>query len=456
MDSQVKDQAKGRILQIYKYLQALDDELDDRAKKSMEELLSRITYLAGQLREKTALLVEKKAWAAQVRHITVPQRLALNGWKQLMHKIGRGTGKRAPGLRAEARKLMPMCQSAVPVWIMPLSRVVENFNPRHNQFDVVIIDEASQAEVLALTAIYMGKQVVVVGDNEQVSPSAVGQKADETDKLIDEHLQDIPNAKLYDGLFSIYDLAGTAFQPICLREHFRCVTPIIQFSNYLSYEGKIKPLRDASTVMVRPHTVAYRVQGGTSYKKTNEKEVQVVASLVVACTEQPEYKEASIGVISLVGEEQAGAIDRLLQHYLPAEDYKRRRIQCGNPAQFQGDERDIIFLSMVDAASGEGPLSRRGEGANEMFKKRYNVAASRARDQMWVVYSMDPENDLKPGDIRGELIKHAKDPQAILRMLDTAEKETESEFEKQVLFRLRQADRSSPVESWGIPNRYGG
>lgn len=418
------------------------DELDDRAKKSMEELLNQITYLSKQLRDKTAVLVEKKAWAAQVRRTTVRQRQALNGWKQLMHRIGKGTGKRAPGFRMEARKLMPICQSAVPVWIMPLSRVVENFNPRTNRFDVVIIDEASQADVLALAALYLGKQVIVVGDNEQVSPSAVGQKQEETDKLIDEHLVGIPNAKLYDGLFSIYDLAGTAFQPICLREHFRCVTPIIQFSNYLSYQGKIKPLRDESTVKVRPHTVAYRVQDGTSYKKVNVNEAQVVASLIIACTEQPEYQAASMGVISLVGEEQAGTVDRLLQQYLSAEDYKKRKIQCGNPAQFQGDERDIIFLSLVDASAGEGPLNKRGEGANEMFKKRYNVAASRARDQLWVVYSLDPENDLKPGDLRGELIKHAKDPQAIIKMLDTAEKESESEFEKQVLFRLRQASYS--------------
>ncbi|HZK53039.1 MAG TPA: hypothetical protein VFC84_02380, partial [Desulfosporosinus sp.] len=62
------------------------DELDVRANKSMEELLSQITYLSKELRNKTAVLVEKKAWAAQVRRTTVRQRLALNGWKQLMHR----------------------------------------------------------------------------------------------------------------------------------------------------------------------------------------------------------------------------------------------------------------------------------------------------------------------------------------------------------------------------------
>jgi superfamily I DNA and/or RNA helicase len=113
---------------------------------------------------------------------------------------------------------------------------------------------------------------------------------------------------------------------------------------------------------VRPHTVAYRVQNGMSYKKVNEKEAQAVALLIIACTEQLEYQEASMGVISLVGEEQAVVIDRLLQQYLAAEDYRKRKIQCGNPAQFQGDERDIIFLSMVDASDGEGPLNKRAKG----------------------------------------------------------------------------------------------
>ena len=59
---------------------------------------------------------------------------------------------------------MVQSRSAVPVWIMPLSRVVENFDPTQVRFDVVIIDEASQSDVMALIALYLGKQVVIVGD----------------------------------------------------------------------------------------------------------------------------------------------------------------------------------------------------------------------------------------------------------------------------------------------------
>ena len=203
----------------------------------MEELQERIVKLNSELFRITSELVDKKAWAQQVRRTSLEQRRALQGWRELMRKVGKGTGKRAPRLLAEARQLMPLCQTAVPVWIMPLSYVTRNFDLNRNRFDVVIIDEASQADITALIAVYLGDQVVVVGDDEQVSPMAVGQNLDEVQHLIDEHLQDVPLANLYDGKLSIYGLARTTFKPVRSLEHFRCVSPIIQFSNELSYNG---------------------------------------------------------------------------------------------------------------------------------------------------------------------------------------------------------------------------
>lgn len=416
----------------------LNDELDVRKAVSMQELQMQIEKLSRDLRTITSVFVEKKAWAAQARRTTLTQRQALHGWKQLIQKAGKGTGKRAPHFLAEASKLMPVCQSAVPVWIMPMSRVIENFKPQTNRFDVVIIDEASQADSMALIALYMARQVVVVGDHEQVSPMDVGRNQDDVQTLILEHLSGIPNKYLFDGQFSIYALAQTIFEATCLHEHFRCVSPIIQFSNYLSYEGKIQPLRDQSKVLIKPATVLYRVDGAVSRSKTNEKEAQAVISLIMACIEQPEYDKATFGVISMVGEEQAMLIESLLQKHLPPEEYKARKMQCGNSAHFQGDERTVMFLSVVDTSYG-GPLTLRAEGAQDMYKKRFNVAASRAQDQMWVIHSLNPNVDLKEGDIRLRLIRHAEDPDALTRSLKREEEKTESEFERLVLRRLMMA-----------------
>ncbi len=413
----------------------LHDELERRGKLSLRDLERQLEALTVDLRRTTAELIDRQAWAAQAGRVSLRQRQALIGWADTVRRIGRGTGRRAPQLRVEAARLMNDCRSAVPVWIMPLTRVVEQFDPRTARFDVVLIDEASQSDVMALLACYLGKKVVVVGDHEQVSPLAVGQDLDVVQRLIATHLEGIPNGHLYDGRMSVYDLGRQSFgQTIVLVEHFRCVPEIIQFSNGLSYNWRIRPLRDASNVSLKPHVVPYRVQASRYGREVNSDEAWAIGSIVAAAIEQPEYAGKTFGVITLVGEAQALEIERLLRQRLPVTEFERRRIVCGNAAHFQGDERDVMFLSMVDVPES-GPLPLRQD---DRFKQRYNVAASRARDQMWVVYSLDPRLDLKPGDLRRELIEHAEDPSVKLRALQQAERRAESELERQVLRHLVQ------------------
>jgi very-short-patch-repair endonuclease len=426
----------------------LNDELDRRASLSLEALQTKSEKLREQLRRVTVGLIDKRSWSAQTRRTSSRQRQALVGWLDTIRRIGKGHGIRVSLLRSEAARKMSECRSAVPVWVMPLSRVVENFDPRITRFDVVIIDEASQSDVMALAALYLGKTVLVVGDHEQVSPSAVGQDLGIIQNLIFQYLPGVPNSDLYDGQISIYDLARQSFGgTTCLVEHFRCVPEIIQFSNLISYDQRIKPLRDASQVHLRPHTIAYRVAGSSRDGKINRQEAIGVASLLTAAIEQPEYKKndpgqpTSFGVVSLVGDEQALEIDNLLRKHISPDRYELHRLLCGNASQFQGDERDVIFISLVDTAQ-RGPLSLRDQ---ELFKQRFNVAASRARDQMWVVHSLSPQNDLKADDLRRQLIEHAQDPARLMRALEEKENRSQSAFEREVMKRLLAAGyRVSP------------
>lgn len=413
----------------------LFQELESRSSASMDELQQRMDTRRDRLRRVTAELIEKRAWAAQIRRTTLDNRQALMGWKDILRKTPKSSS--VPGklarLRREAREAMKRCRDAVPVWIMPLNRVVETFDFQSTHFDVAIVDEASQTDVMGLVVYYLADKVLVVGDHEQVSPSAVGQKDQVVRHLIDEHLQDIPNAILYDGKTSIYDLARQSSGGVtCLLEHFRCVPEIIQFSNDLAYDGKIRPLRDSSSVELKPSLVPYRVDPVESPSKTNIREAEAIASLIVACTERAEYADKTIGAVTMVGSLQALEIERLLLEHLPEDAYVRHQIVCGNPAQFQGDERDVVFLSLVDMPR-DGPLPLRTQ---PLFRQRFNVAASRAKDQLWVVHSVDPERDLKPSDLRRRLIEHALDPQALVRKLDRAEQRAESEFERRVAQRL--------------------
>jgi very-short-patch-repair endonuclease len=183
------------------------------------------------------------------------------------------------------------------------------------------------------------------------------------------------------------------------------------------------------------------VSGSSRDGKINRQEAVTVASLLAAAIEQPEYKKndagqpLSFGVVSLVGDEQAIEIDNLVRAHVSPDRYELHRVLCGNAAQFQGDERDVVFISLVDTAE-RGALSLRDQ---ELFKQRFNVAASRARDQMWIVHSLSPNNDLKADDLRRQLIEHAEDPARLMRALEEKEKRTQSHFEREVMKRLAAA-----------------
>lgn len=405
------------------------DELERRASVSFNQLQQQIEHLGHQLLEVTAQLVEKQTWMNQVRRAKEypDQKRALGAYAALRNKITKGgKGVRDPDIRAAARRELTMAKDAVPVWIMPLTEVADNFDPRKTRFDVVIIDEASQCDPTSLFALYLGRQTIIVGDDEQVTPVTVGVHAEDVMKLIRVFMEGVPHKELYDGETSVYELAQIAFgEVIRLTEHFRCAPNIIAFSNNLSYKGEIKPLREASSIPLTPHVIHHRVKGGRERgDNVNEVEAEVVASLICAAIDQPEYeknelgKPTTFGVVSLVGDKQALKIDSLLRQYLEPAEYQRRQVLCGDSAQFQGDERDVMFLSIVDAPPEQPPLAMRQEGPKKIFKKRFNVAASRARNQMWIVHSLNYETDLKVGDYRRRIIEHALDPEAWERELE--------------------------------------
>lgn len=170
---------------------------------------------------------------------------------------------------------------------------------------------------------------------------------------------------------SLYLIASTTYQPLMLREHFRCVPEIIGYSNKTSYDFKIKPLREASSSKLSPAVINYRVDGErTSDGKINEVEAKTIVSLIMACLEEEVYEKATFGVISLLGKEQVDFIQNLLVEKIGNELIEKHEILCGDPSHFQGDEKDIIFLSMIDSnKNSDIPLKLKSEGKENENKK---------------------------------------------------------------------------------------
>ena len=428
----------SNIFEAWKYKQ-LELILNKHYEESFSELQVKAEQLVKELKDVTEKLVVELAWEKLLERNEADMSVghALNSWKYFMTKYGRGSGKDANKYLRKARRSILSCQKAVPAWIIPEMQVLTTFVPGKNVFDVVIIDEASQSDIFALPILYMAKKVIVVGDDKQVSPLAIGQKDAQVEKLQKAYLQNIMSPELYSLDSSIYDIVGATYKTLMLKEHFRSTPDIIGFSNMLCYDYKIKPLRDASSSKLLPSIISYRTNGKSlEGRKINKEEALRIVAFILACLELEEYKDKSIGVISLVGSEQAQLIDRILHTKLKAKTIKDHRIICGSSAQFQGDERDVIFLSMVDSNEAIEPLPLRREGRNNMFLQRYNVAVSRARDQLWIIHSLDVEQDLKIGDIRRKLLEYAQNPQGARQRQEQIKKQADSPFEEEVAKRL--------------------
>ena len=106
-------------------------------------------------------------------------------------------------------------------------------------------------------------------------------------------------------------------------------------------------------------------------------------------------------------------------------------------------------MSVVDSGNGQGPLHMMNYGVDNATRKRYNVAASRARDQLWVIDSLDSTNDLKPGDIRKILIDYSLNPNVVELTHAAIEKEADSPFEISIATAL--SDRGYHiVQQWKV------
>ncbi|HET8662225.1 MAG TPA: DNA helicase, partial [Micromonosporaceae bacterium] len=226
-------------------------------------LARRVERCREQIRRRTHELVVTSAWLEVALTLDDRKKAALADWTAALRKIGKGTGKSAAHWQAVAQRAMAEAVTAVPVWVMSIDRALEQFPGGHSLFDVVVVDEASQADIFALPVLSLARRAVVVGDDQQIGPQLVGVPADRVNALIAAHLTDVPSAEHFDTESSLYDHAvRRSPERILLTEHFRSVPAIIRFSSDTYYDGKIQPLRaDRPTGIGAPVTAVFVPDG---------------------------------------------------------------------------------------------------------------------------------------------------------------------------------------------------
>ncbi|MFC2071217.1 AAA domain-containing protein [Chloroflexota bacterium] len=252
-------------------------------------------------------------------------------------------------------------------------------------FDIVIFDEASQIPTAdAVIPISRAKQVVIVGDSQQMPPTsffdrAASQESESTDEILFE---------------SVLQDSEALLPSLPLRWHYRSQDErLIAFSNYSFYDGKL--LTFPSAWLEHPELgIKYvylpdAVYGRGGSRANPEEAQKVIEILEEELTEHPEH---NIGIVAMSIAHAVEIQSRLEQRAIVSvviREWMERGGRARHLETVQGDEFDVSILSFGygrDAAGNLhlnfGPLSR------DDGYKRLNVCVTRARKKMIVVSSI--------------------------------------------------------------------
>ena len=355
---------------------------------------------------------------------------------------------RMRALRNATREAAP----AIPCWVMTVDRVTEvlGYPKGEDRFDVVIVDEASQAWFPSMFLYAIADQVIIVGDDLQTSPNQIVTES-EIRSIVREHIAGHRLADQVGADLSLYDVAAVMTGPDTMIDHFRCVPEIISLSNRLSYEPKgktLKPSRVREPGSLDP--VVHKIVNGsrTSKSSANPKEVDALVEQVVKCHGSRKYKDKTFGVV-VVGTSPNAHLkmlrERLLDTLGPVA-MEQRKLEVGTPSQFQGAERNVMFLSMVDAPPPNGRLRKwphEHTGQNRRNVQKLNVAVSRAMDQLFIFRSFGT-SDIAPDDARAIILDPGIDTSPTL---ESQLEKCDSDFERHVVKALATADPSLTIRT---------
>ena len=261
--------------------------------------------------------------------------------------------------------------------VLSTTHAIRDNMPSGSLFDYVIIDEASQVDLLSgVVALSCAKHAVVVGDLKQLPNIVTNEMQKVSDSIILRH--NLPEYCDYTKNSILSSLLGKFLDcpKTLLREHYRCHPLIIGYCNAKFYDNELVVMTeggDNDHALVVCKTLAGNHQRG----KYNQREIDVIVDDVVP-THIPHDSDLTVGVISPY-RHQAEKISRCTNGF-----------QVDTVHKFQGRERDIIILSTV--ANGKNDFV---DNANLI-----NVAVSRAVKKLILVVSWNQSMlNSKVGDI---------------------------------------------------------
>lgn len=337
-------------------------------------------------------------------------------------------------------------QKIKPVFMMSPMSVATYLPQGAIDFDLVVFDEASQVKVVdALGPILRGKQVVVVGDTKQMPPSAFFGKAFE---LSDEEAEMSETADI-ESILGMFLTQGAP--ETMLRWHYRSRhDSLISVSNQEFYENKLMVFpspgvnRDATGLKFNYMEDAPYDRGGS---RTNQLEARAVAEAVIEHARR--RPKLTLGVVAFSTAQRDCIlleVERLRRLHPETEGFFNQtnleNFFVKNLENVQGDERDVIFISIGYGKTAAGKVSRSfGPVNSEGGHRRLNVLITRSRLAMEVFCNFRADElettSSSPFGVRAlKNFLHYAETKELISHIETG-LDTDSPFEDEVISAIR-------------------
>lgn len=353
-----------------------------------------------------------------------------------------------------------LLKEAFPCMIAGLREYAEYIPLERGLFDLVIIDEASQVSIAqALPAILRARKMVVLGDRKQFGnvKTALAGKAINNGHMEalrraftsiygaedDYTRQRLERFNIKSSVMDFFDLVAN--YSIQLRKHFRSYPEMIGFSSQTFYDGSLqtmkirgKPITDVIQFDAIEHDGKADPTGNTNEPEAD----RIIARLEQLLEIEPAL---SAGVITPHGE-QVTLISRKVDAHPKADAFRTRlRLKVMTFDSCQGEERDVIFYSLVathqkDRLSHIFPASLDAAADDIEYNlrlQRLNVGFSRAKERIVIVHSK-PIDEYRSA-IKSALFHYRNAIDRSLRLPSAGEVDSRSPMELKVLSWLSQA-----------------
>jgi very-short-patch-repair endonuclease len=424
------------IYQAYPELNEFNPVSHDRIRSDFQKLDAEVIGITG--REFAHRISSHANVPAGTRGATVGEYTEMNLLRREISKQ-----RRHIPIRQLLKRAGHALQELKPVFMMGPMSVAQYLEMGTLEFDIVVMDEASQLRPEdAIGAVARGKQLVVVGDPKQLPPTSFFDRMSDSS---DEDGEDEAPAAIT-GLESILDICQQLFTPTrSLRWHYRSQhESLIAFSNHHFYKNLV--VFPSPYAKARKLGVKYRYLKNGIYKdRQNFHEAERIVDAVL--DHMLKYSECSLGVVTL-NQTQRELIEELLEKKLKTfpegAAYRDKWEHEGWPffvknlENVQGDERDVIFISTTygKAPGTTRPRQNFGPISRPDGWRRLNVLFTRSRQRIELFTSMLPEDiivdEKTPLGTKAlrDYLDFAK--RGVLVTTDDTDREPDSDFEVSV------------------------